>query len=77
LHAHERAEFVYPDTRGGHPKLRGKTKVRTALFFRTAVADPAVQGAFSDVVQFVKPFDNSRDPDIRQRIEACAETQNA
>jgi len=72
------ADFGYPDTRGAASRrLRGRTQVRTALFFRTAVADPVVQDAFSDVVQFVKPFDNLRDPDIRQRIETCAETQNS
>jgi hypothetical protein len=71
------ADFAFPTTRGECPEQSEEGRQFEAALFRAVVADPVVQSAFSDVMQLMKPFDAFRDPDIRQRIDACSITQDA
>jgi hypothetical protein len=63
-------DFVYPETRGKRPPdLERQLQYNRALL-QAAMSHPAVQQAFSEVQQLLKPPSILQDPAIDQLIQA-------
>jgi 2-polyprenyl-6-methoxyphenol hydroxylase-like FAD-dependent oxidoreductase len=66
------ADLAFPATRGKRPENFEEVRKFEYALFQSAVADPIVQKALTEVFQLLKPQSSLREPDILQRIEAVS-----
>jgi hypothetical protein len=66
------ADLAFPGARGDRPDNFAEARQFDAALFRTAIADPVVHRAMTEVVQLLQPHHELHEPDILRRIEAAS-----
>jgi hypothetical protein len=66
------ADLAVPGARGDRPDNFAEARRFDAALFRTAIADPVVHLAMTEVAQLLQPHHKLHEPDILRRIEAAS-----
>jgi 2-polyprenyl-6-methoxyphenol hydroxylase-like FAD-dependent oxidoreductase len=65
------ADLAFPGARGDRPDNFAEARQFDAALFRTAIADPVVHLAMTEVAQLLQPHHKLHEPEILRRIEAA------